>query len=72
VSFQYLKFFLFDDEDLERIRREYTSGTMSTSELKTKLIEVLCKFVEGFQQNRTSITSELVQASMEIRNIEFP
>jgi tryptophanyl-tRNA synthetase len=72
VSFQYLKFFYFDDEDLERIRQEYTSGTMSTSELKTKLIQVLCKFVEGFQQNRASITPEIVQASMEIRNIEFP
>lgn len=72
VSFQYLKFFYWDDEDLERIRLAYTAGTMSTSQLKSKLIEVLCAFILNFQSIRATITPEVVETSMAIRKIEFP
>lgn len=43
VSFQLLKFFLFDDEELERIRRTYTSGELLSGEIKKIAIEVNSK-----------------------------
>ncbi|CAG7995817.1 unnamed protein product [Penicillium salamii] len=38
VSYQYLEFFLEDDEELEWIREDYKSGKMSTGEIKQKYI----------------------------------
>ncbi|CAG7997469.1 unnamed protein product [Penicillium salamii] len=38
VSYQYLKFFLEDDEELERVRKDYKSGKLSTGEIKQKYI----------------------------------
>merc|ERR1712209_28757 len=37
VSFQYLSFFMEDDNELEQIRRDYSSGRMLTGDLKKKL-----------------------------------
>jgi tryptophanyl-tRNA synthetase len=48
VPFQYLQFFLEDDEKLEEIRKKYSSGEMMTGEIKQILIEVLQKFVADF------------------------
>lgn len=48
VPFQYLQFFLEDDEKLEDIRKKYSSGEMMTGEIKQILIEVLQKFVADF------------------------
>lgn len=69
VSYQYLKFFYWDDEDLERIRQEYTAGTLSTSALKQKLIEVLCEFVKNFRKKRELVNDDLVWASMTVRDM---
>ena len=41
VPFQYLQFFLEDDDKLEDIRLKYSSGQMMTGEIKQILIEVL-------------------------------
>ncbi|GJD07793.1 Tryptophan--tRNA ligase, cytoplasmic [Galdieria sulphuraria] len=43
VSYKYLSFFLEDDEQLERIRQEYSSGKMLTGEIKAKLIQLPMK-----------------------------
>ena len=40
VSYMYLRFFLEDDEKLEEIRQQYSSGQMLTGELKAELIKV--------------------------------
>lgn len=40
VSYMYLTFFLDDDEKLEEIRQQYSSGNMLTGELKAELIKV--------------------------------
>jgi tryptophanyl-tRNA synthetase len=50
VSFQYLRFFLEDDNELELIRSRYSSGTMSTMELKEKCVDCITKVVSDFQQ----------------------
>lgn len=40
VSFQLLKFFLNDDEELEKIRKTYISGELLSGEIKKIAIEV--------------------------------
>ena len=61
VSYQYLTFFLEDDEELERIRVAYTTGKMLTGELKAKCITELQTYVKGFQERRAAVTDELVE-----------
>lgn len=50
ISFQYLKFFMEDDEKLKQIESEYKSGTMSTSDLKKICIDVLSNLVTNVQE----------------------
>jgi len=71
ISFQYLKFFLDDDERLEQIRRDYTSGELLTGSLKKELIEILQKIVADFQVKRKEITDQVVQQFMAPRKLNF-
>lgn len=41
VAYEWLIFFLEDDEKLEQIEKDYSSGVMLTSEIKKELISVL-------------------------------
>ncbi|ORZ03538.1 hypothetical protein BCR43DRAFT_483535 [Syncephalastrum racemosum] len=71
VSYQYLSFFLEDDEELERIRQAYKSGEMMTGELKKRCIEVLQKVVADFQAKKKSLTDDIVKQYMDpTRKIE--
>ncbi|EMR09711.1 tryptophan-tRNA ligase [Pneumocystis murina B123] len=56
VSFTYLKYFLEDDDQLEQIRNDYSSGKISTGELKAITINVLQKFVAEFQERLQLVT----------------
>jgi hypothetical protein len=49
VAYQYLTFFLEDDEELERIRTAYSAGKMMTFEVKERLVQVLQELVRGHQ-----------------------
>ncbi|CAD6449034.1 51d7e4ec-40ae-41df-b443-966a146d6348 [Sclerotinia trifoliorum] len=60
VSYQYLTFFLEDDEELEKIKKEYSSGEMLTGTLKAKCIAELQVYVKGFQERRAKVTDEIV------------
>ncbi|KAG5221256.1 tryptophan--tRNA ligase [Salix suchowensis] len=50
VAYQYLTFFLDDDEELDKIGEEYRAGRMLTGQLKAKCISVLQAFVKDFQE----------------------
>lgn len=69
IPFQYLRFFLEDDVELENIAREYSSGRMLTGEIKARCIEVLNKFIGEFQRKRLAVTNETVEAFMQIRDM---
>jgi tryptophanyl-tRNA synthetase len=74
VSFQYLKFFLEHDEQLAEIEKSYRSGTLSTSSLKQKCIELMTTIVLDFQQKRSSVNEDLVMQFMDPnapRNVEL-
>jgi len=70
VPYQYLTFFLEDDEKLAEIGEKYSKGELLTSDVKKVLIEVLTKLITDHQQKRAKITEEDVRAFMKIRQIK--
>ena len=71
ISYQYLRFFLEDDDRLEEIRKNYTSGELLTGQLKKELIEILQKIVAEHQERRKLVTDETVQQFMTPRKLNF-
>lgn len=69
VAYQYLTFFLDDDEKLEHIRREFSSGRMLSSQLKQELVSVLIPLVTQFQNARSRVTDEMVKTFMTVREL---
>lgn len=67
VSFQYLRFFLEDDAELEDIRQRYSCGTMQTGAVKARLIEVLTEVVSAHQAARLLVTDATVGQFMALR-----
>jgi tryptophanyl-tRNA synthetase len=71
VAYQYLTFFLEDDEELEKIKVAYRTGGMLTGELKAKCIAELQTFVKGFQERRVNVTDEMITEFMTARPLEW-
>jgi len=71
VSYQYLRFFLEDDDELERIRVSYESGEMLTGELKAICIKELQKYVAAFQERRAKVGDDVVELFMERRPLKW-
>ncbi|XP_004540508.1 tryptophan--tRNA ligase, cytoplasmic [Maylandia zebra] len=71
VSFLYLTFFLEDDEKLEKIKEDYTSGALLTGELKKILIETLQPMIAQHQERRKQVTDEMVQQFMTPRPLNY-
>ena len=71
VSYEWLSFFLEDDERLAQIGKDYSSGAMLTGEIKKELIAVLTTMVEEHQERRKLVTDETVRQFMEIRPLDF-
>ncbi|CAK9011482.1 unnamed protein product [Durusdinium trenchii] len=75
VSYQWLRFFLDDDAELQKIEEQYGSGQgedyWSAGQVKKKLIEVLKQMVKKHQEIRASITDEEVAEWMKVRELDF-
>lgn len=71
VPFQYLTFFMEDDEALEKIRVDYEKGDLLTGELKKICIHELQSYVKGFQERRAKVTDEIVDEFMRERKLVF-
>lgn len=71
VSFMYLTFFLEDDEQLEKIRQDYTSGALLTGDLKKCLIETLQPMIASHQERRKQVTDDMVKQFMTPRKLDF-
>jgi tryptophanyl-tRNA synthetase len=71
VSFQYLRFFLEDDEELEKIRVSYESGELLTGELKAICIKELQAYVAAFQERRAKVDDEAVTLFMAKRPLQW-
>lgn len=53
-----------DDEELERMRVDYSSGKMTTGEIKRRCAEQLSEFCLSFQKKRQEITDEMLDRFM--------
>lgn len=71
VSYQYLTFFLEDDDELEKIKIAYKKGEMLTGELKQRCIKELQIYVQAFQERKARVTPEVVQEFMSERKLEW-
>ncbi|KAK3377946.1 hypothetical protein B0H63DRAFT_478411 [Podospora didyma] len=71
VSFQYLRFFLEDDVELEKIRVSYEAGELLTGELKAICIRELQTYVAGFQERRAKVDEETVSLFMSTRPLKW-
>ncbi|CAG9834336.1 unnamed protein product [Diabrotica balteata] len=71
ISYQYLRFFIEDDEKLEQIKKDYSSGAMLTGELKKILIETLTPLVQEHQKRRAEVTDEILKQFVTPRKLNF-
>ena len=71
VAFQYLTFFMEDDDRLEQIRQDYEAGKLLTGELKKICIEHLQEYVKGFQERRKAVTEDIRKEFMSIRPLTW-
>lgn len=71
VAYQYLRFFLEDDEELEKIRVAYESGEMLTGDLKAICIKELQTYVAAFQERRAKVDDEAVKLFMTTRPLQW-
>jgi tryptophanyl-tRNA synthetase len=72
VPYQWLRFFLEDDEELKKIGNDYSTGSgtyWSTSVVKDHLVKVLQEIVEGHQSKRNEVTDDIVREWMEERSL---
>lgn len=70
VPYQYLTFFLEDDEQLEDIRVRYGKGELLSGEVKALLISTMQEFVKQLQDARKKVTESDVAHFMSVRPIE--
>ncbi|KAI6237855.1 Tryptophanyl-tRNA synthetase [Aphelenchoides besseyi] len=71
ISFQYLRFFMDDDEELETIRQDYTSGRLLSGELKQKAITQLQELIVDFQERRKNVNDDVVAEFTKIRSLDY-
>lgn len=71
VPFQYLTYFMQDDERLEVVREQYGKGVMLTKEIKEDTIRVLTDLVLEHQRKRALVTDEIIQEFMTPRSLRL-
>jgi len=71
VSYQLLRFFLPDDDQLEAVRVAYSKGEMLSGEIKKLAIETLQPIVTDHQEQRKLVTDEILDQFMAIRKLNF-
>ena len=71
IPYQWLRFFLMDEDRLKEIATKYSSGEMLTGEVKKELIGVLQELVKNHQEKRAAVTGEMVKEFMAVRELEW-
>lgn len=65
VAFQYLTFFMEDDDKLKEIEDQYRSGKLLTGQLKSICADVVSEVVLDIQKRKAEITDEIVDQFMD-------
>ena len=71
IPYQYLTFFLEDDDELERIRAAYEKGEMESGEMKKTCTGVIQEYVRAFRERRKAVTEEVRDEFLRPRRLEF-
>ncbi|GAM23388.1 hypothetical protein SAMD00019534_065630 [Acytostelium subglobosum LB1] len=71
VSYEYLNYFLEDDELLKDIGEKYASGKLLTSQVKQRLVEIMVEINRRHQEARAKVTDDIVKAFMTVRKLNF-
>ena len=71
VPYQYLTFFLEDDDQLKQIGDDYRTGKLLTGEVKKILIDVLSEMVTNHQKAKANVSEDKVHEFFEIRQLKF-
>jgi len=74
VAYQWLRFFLEDDKELEEIGKDYSTGSgkyWCTSEVKKRLIALLQDMVAKHRVKRAQVTEEEVASFMSVRALNL-
>lgn len=71
VSYQLLKFFLDNDDELEKIRLSYLKGELLSGEIKKLAAETLQPIVAEHQLKRKEVTDEVLKQFMTPRKLNF-
>ena len=71
VPFQYLSFFLEDDERLETMKDTYEKGEMQSGEMKMAATKELQAYVAAFRERRKAVTAEIRDEFMRPRQLVF-
>lgn len=69
IPYQYLTFFMEDDDELARIAEEYSSGKMLTGEIKKICGDVITEFITDYQEKRSKVTDKDVELFTSVRPI---
>ncbi|KAI5967550.1 WRS1 [Candida margitis] len=71
VAYQYLSFFSYDDEKLEKLAEGYRKGEILSGEMKKECITVLQEFVGAYQERRAKVDDELVEKFMKPHKLVY-
>eukprot|EP01084_Bolivina_argentea_P226120 381998_1 len=71
TAYQYLTFFMDDDERLKEIGDKYSTGKLLTGEVKNILCDTLIPIITNFQKNRKLVTDDMVDAFLAVRPLQF-
>ena len=71
ISYQYLRFFEFDDQKLQQIRREFSSGQMSCGEIKKLMASKLVEVISHHSHQKSLVTQEMVKDFYEHKPMEL-
>lgn len=70
ISYQYLTYFMEDDQELKQIAQDYSSGKMMTSEIKQLMAAIISKFVEKHKAIKDTVTDEDVADFYKVRPLK--
>ena len=72
IAYQYLRYFEMDDDKLEKIKNDFTTGKLSANGIKEILIEKIWALLSEIQENRKKIDDKLLKQYYELKPIELP
>lgn len=61
IAYQYLRYFIEDDDKLNEIGEKYKKGEMLSGEIKKILIDVVVELVQNHQKKRNALTEEEIK-----------